>query len=248
MFMQKKLPFLLKKTSLFVLVAFSLLNISACSVQRLDDEMDRLKISLKDVRSQQAEQTTKISALEDEVRKITGNIQEIQYSTDQKIGRSIENLQGDVSLLRKRVPPPSIVPEAEFAKDEESLAGLPTELSGPVAQGLESLREGNFERALAYWDEALDLGAGTDWESLAMFWRAVTLEGLQRSSDAVQEYLTLVKRFPKYKRAPLALYRQASLLLRLGDKKVARLALTKLMSDYPKSAEAALAHQLIKDI
>ena len=116
---------------------FLILSFCSCSTQRLDDEIDHLKINLKDLRSIQAEQTTKISALEDEVRKITGSIQEVQYATDQKIGRSIEDLQGDVSLLRKRVPPPSIVPDAELAKDEEGLAGLPSELSGPVSQGLQ---------------------------------------------------------------------------------------------------------------
>jgi len=225
----------------------AIVSLCSCATQRLDDEIDRLKVSLKDLRSVQAEQTTKISELEDEVRKITGSIQEVQYATDQKLGRSIENLQGDVSLLRKRVPPPTIVPQEELAKDEESLSGLPSELSGPVAQGLQSLREGNFERALAFWDESLDLAVGTDWEAMTIFWRTITLEGLQKSPEAVQEYLNLVKRFPKYKRAPLALYRQGQLLLRLGDKKVARLSFIKLVSDYPKSPEADLARQELKN-
>ena len=232
------------KNSIFLI---SVISLCSCSTQRLDDEIDGLKASLKDLRAVQAGQTTKISELEDEVRKITGSIQEVQYATDQKIGRTIENLQGDVSLLRKRVPPPTIVPDAELAKDQEALSGLPTELSGPVSQGLQSLREGNFERALAFWDESLDLAVGTDWEPQAIFWRTVTLEGLQRSPEAVQEYLGLVKRFPKYKRAPLALYRQGQLLLRLGDKKVARLSFVKLVSDYPKSPEAELARQALKD-
>lgn len=234
--------------SLRIIAALSLFGLSACSTQKLEQDVENLQISLKDLRSLQADQTSKISALEEDLRKISGSIEEVQFATDQKIGRSIENLQGDVSLLRKRVPPPSIVPEAEFAKDEEGLGGLPSELSGPVAQGLQSLREANFERALAFWDESLDLAVGTDWEPLTLFWRTVTLEGLQRSPEAVQEYLSLVKRFPKYQRAPLALYRQGTLLQRMGDKKVSRLAFTKLIGDYPKSPEATQARQILSDL
>lgn len=235
------------KTLKILTCLFAAISFSACSIQRLEDDVDTLKAGLKDLRSVQAEQTTKISALEDELRRVTGSIQEVQYATDQKLGRTIENLQGDVSLLRKRVPPPSIVPESEFAEDEAALGALPSEMSGPVSEGLQSLREGNFERALAFWDEALDLATGTDWEAMAMFWRTVTMEGMGKTSESVQEYLTLVKRFPKYKRAPLALYRQGALLQRLGDQKVARLAFTKLVNDYPKSSEAGLAKQLLRE-
>lgn len=221
---------------------------TGCSIQHLEDDMDKLKAGIKDLRSVQAEQTLKIADLEEQVRRLSGNLEEVQYATDQKLGRSLESLQGDLSSLKKRVPPPSIVPEAQLVEDEQSVSALPSELVEPVSKGLESLRQGDFTRALSYWDDCLDQASGTDWESLPIFWRAVSLEGQSRPSDAIQEYLSFVKNFPRSSRAPVALFRQASLLVRLGDRKVAKITFTKLIADYPKSPEATQAKQLVKDL
>lgn len=234
----------MKKVSLLLLA----LTFTGCSIQHLEDDMEKLKLGIKDLRSVQAEQTLKIADLEEQLRRVSGSIEEVQYATDQKLGRSLETLQGDLSSLKKRVPPPAIVPEDQLLEDEQSISALPTEMVEPVTKGLESLRQGDFQRSLAYWDECIDLASGTDWEPLAVFWRAVTLEGLTRPSDAIQEYLGLVKSYPKSTRAPVALYRQANLLVRLGDRKVAKITYNKLVADYPKSPLAAAAKQAAKDL
>jgi TolA-binding protein len=230
-----------------LLISSSLLLIS-CSTQQLERDIEKLNSGLKDLRSIQAEQTLKISSLEDQVRQLSGSIEEVQYATDQKLGRTIESMQGDLSSLRKRVPPPSIVPENLLIQDEQSVSALPSELVEPISKGLEALRQGDFNRALAFWDESLDLAIGTDWEVLTQFWRAVCLEGLTRPSEAVQEYVAIIKRNPRSPRAPAALFRQATLLERLGDRKAAQITFNKLISDYPKSSEADVARKALKEL
>jgi len=64
----------------------------------------------------------------------------------------------------------------------------------------------------------------------------------------LRAYTEVATRFPKSNRAPTALYRQALVLVRLGDRKTATLSLRKLVDDYPKSPEAQMAKDKIKEL
>jgi TolA-binding protein len=57
----------------------------------------------------------------------------------------------------------------------------------------------------------------------------------------------VLAKFPKSGRAPLALLRQGSLMIRLGDAKTAKVVFKKLVADYPKSAEASRARERLKE-
>ena len=54
------------------------------------------------------------------------------------------------------------------------------------------------------------------------------------------EFYDVVTRYPKSDKAPAALWQQGMLFLRMGNSPDARLALSKLIKDYPASAEAGL--------
>jgi TolA-binding protein len=235
-----------------ILVNSTSLTLLACcgctgAIERLRSDVSRLEGSLSDLRTFQAEQTTKISALESQVRAISGRIDELEYSQKQKLGTVVDSLQTEVTTLKKRVPPPPIVPVAPLEEDEALLSRLPTELAEPIGQGLQALREGNFQKALTFWEDAVYLGSGTEWAALAMFWQGISLEGLGEPRKAMETYIALVGRFPKDHRAAMVLLREASLLVRMGDKKTAKLTLNKLLADYPRSAEAVQAKERLRE-
>jgi len=233
-------------------VGFSLTLLTLCgcaeSFEKLRRDISRLEGGLNDLRAYQAEQTTKISQLESQIRNISGRVDELEFAQNKRLGSALDSLKSDVSALRRRVPPPPIVPAQALEEDERQLERLPKELSEPAGEGLQALREGNFEKALSYWDEMLYLAGGTEWAPMAAFWRAVALDGLNEHKKALEVYHGLAMRFPKYYRTPLVLLREASLLIRMGDNKTAKLVLNKLLTDYPKSNEAAQARQRLKDL
>jgi len=217
------------------------------AIEKLGQRVGRVESSLADVRTFQAEQTSKLSTLESQLRSMSGRLEELEYAQRQK-SSSLDSLQSDISTLRKRVPPPPIVPAALLEEDENNVGRLPSELAEPIGEGLQLMREGNFEKARSFWDDAIYLGSGTEWAAMAMFWRGIALEGLNEQRKALETYLDIVARYPKYDRVPVVLLRQASVLIQLRDTKTARLTLNKLIADFPKSEQAGQARARLKDI
>ena len=111
---------------------------------------------------------------------------------------------------------------------------------------LQNIRQGKFTPAVGALEDAADSVHGTAQAPMVLFWLAVAQEGANANEEAVRRYIEITTRYPKSRRAPLALLRQASVMVRLGDAKTAKLSLKKLVSDYPKSEEAARAKEKLK--
>jgi len=235
-----------KCVSLLASVVF-LAQLTGC-VAGLEDDMRRMQRSLSDLRGVQAEQMTKISALEEEMRGANGRLEELNYSQDKKLGGAITSLQDSLSQIKRRVPPPSIVPQDLLDADQLAANNMPENVGISFTQALTSLREGNFERAQSYLSEVLDIANGGDVEAKALFWRAISFEGSENHKRALEDYIKLSSGFPRSTRAPLAMLRQSTLFVRIGDKQAAKLTLNKLVADYPKSDEVVEAKRRLKDL
>jgi len=236
-----------KKVTSAILLGLTSLSLVSCT-PGLEEDMLRMQKSLSNLRSVQADQTVKISALEEDVRKITGGLEELNYSQDHKLSGAITSLQDSLSQIKRRVPPPTIVPQDLLDADQLRASDLTPEVAASFTQGLSSLREGNFERAEPFFTEVLDVSNGGESEIKSLFWRAVTYEGLENHKRALEDYIKLSSNFPKSNRAPIAMLRQSSIFVRLGDTQAAKLTLGKLVADYPKSDEASEARRRLKDL
>jgi TolA-binding protein len=222
--------------------------LSACANQALEGDLRRVQTNLNDLRGFQAEQTTKIASLETEVRQLSGRLEELEFAQNKRLGSDLTDLKRDLTDLKRRVPPPPIVPAAVLENDERSASRMPPEISPIFSEAFQNLREGRFSDAESHLREALELSRGTEWAADSLFWLGVAQEGGNNNKDALQSYYAVAKEFPKGKKAALALLRQASVLVRLGDSKTARLTLNKLISDFPRTEEAARAKERLKDL
>lgn len=242
---------MLDKTSAkFGLMLISTLLLCSCGEQmtKIKQDMGKLTQSMSDIRNYQAEQTTQLESLRSEVRDLTGRLDMIEHSQTSRIGSDISNLKNDLTTLRRRVPPPKLVPEGPLEADEVLVSSLPDEVGRLLNDSLQNLREGNYEVAVPALRSALDESAGKDWSANILFWLGVAYDGLNDNRNALASYHEIVSRFGKNPRAPMALSRQASVFLRLGDKSSAKLTLKKLIADYPKSDEVALAKDRLKNL
>ncbi len=232
-----------------LLLAGSLLGFATgCVDNKLRMDVQRLSSDLEDSRAFQAEQTTKLSTLETDVRRISGRLDELEFQQNQKLGTALNSLKSDLTSLKRRVPPPPIVPVPELEADEAALESLPPELAAPMNDAFIALREGGFDRALQTLDDAMGLAIDTEWAPMVLFWKGVAMEGKNNPRGALEFYLAITTQHSKSERAAAALLRQGSVLIRIGDKKTARLVFNKLIADFPKSAEAARARDRLKDL
>ena len=222
--------------------------LSSCGIEALQNDVSRVQSSINDLRSFQAEQTTKISTLESELRQMSGRVEELEYAQNKRLGTDLNDLKRDVTELRRRVPPPAIGPASLLELDEARVGNMPQEVGSIFEQAFEALRAGKFEVSKERMMNAVVVAKGTELVADAYFWLAVSEDGLQNPKEALESYHELVSAFPKNRKAPLGLLRQASVFVKLGDNKVAKLTLNKLIADFPKSEEAKRAKERLKDL
>ncbi len=233
--------------SLLVLFPITL-SLASCSGGRLQSDLKQLERNVQDIRGFQAEQTNKIAALEVQVRELNGRLEELEYKQNRRIGTDLDTLRQDLSSIKSRIPPPSIVPAEILETDELRATSMPSEIASVLQPSLTNIREGKFDEAQNRLSEGLILSKATEWEADVLFWLGVANEGRNDSREALRSYVSVNGQFPKHRKAAPALLRQAAIFVKIGDSKTAKVTLKKLMADFPKSAEAAQARERLKDL
>ena len=220
--------------------------IAGCADNRA--QLSKMENSINDLRGYQADQTTQISALQNEIRRVSGRLDEIEYQQKTHVGSDLSSLKDDLTRLKTRVPPPAQVPLAPLEEDEALVGRLPAEVAKTFSDGLLKVREGAYNEAIPLFQQILDSTQPGDFTANVLFWSGVCYDGNEENRQSLSAYSDIVARFPKHARAPQALLRQSAALVRLGDSKTAKLSLQKLLQDYPKSTEAARARERLKDL
>jgi TolA-binding protein len=220
----------------------------ACSTQELSDKIAKLERNVTDLRSYQAEQTDTINAMDSQLKIVSGRLEEIEFSQNKRLGTDLSSLRDDLSSLKRRVPPPSIVPSSELEVDEVWANSLPAEPAQIFSDSLQRLREGKFTDALPLLQNVVEQLEGSDKAGVALFWQGVAYDGNLDDRGALRSYAEGVSRYPKSPRAPGSLLRQAQVLIRLEDRKAAALTLQKLVADYPRSPEGARAKEQLREL
>ena len=222
----------------------------ACApVDQLERDVRALERKLSDMRGQQSEQVTQISALETRVGELAGAVQELQHRQGgAQLGLAPE--ARPLAPVSAGPPlPPAIVPLATLEADEIFAAGLQRpNVARSFGEALALIRASNFDAALAALERARDQNMQDAGTAEILFWKGVCFDGIGDNRSAVGGYQELIASFPRHARTALGLLRQASVFVRLGDVATARLTLQKLIAEFPSSPEAAVARDRLREI
>jgi TolA-binding protein len=112
---------------------------------------------------------------------------------------------------------------------------------------LDGLATGDCSKALSRLG-SLSTSSSSPLADNALYWRARCSAAEGNPNEAVSSLRTLVSRYPKSDKAPAALWTEGQLLIRLGDVPGARVALAKLIRDYPSTTEATEARRKLKEV
>lgn len=210
---------------------------------KISSQVSRIETEISDLRDIQSEHTIAIEAVRDEIRQLLGRIERLEFGE-----RQVTGLRDDINAIRSRVPPPAIVPVRELESDESMISQLPYEEAQLFKNALEKIRNGGFTQSISLLRELQGRSHGASWGAQVSFWIGVSYDGLGAPRDALRFYHEAAVDYPKSERAPLALLREGSVFIRLGDNRSAELAFKKLISDYPRSQEAGVAKQRLRDL
>ncbi len=211
--------------------------------------ISQLQADIGDLRRLSAEQTSSIGSIQNDFRLLTGRVEQLEFSQERKLNSEVAGLQTELSNIRRRLPPPAVVPEIELEADEVIASRLGDEGGRLFSNALVLIRSSQFQEASDSLERAVQM-AEPDQPLVAyfIFWNAVCKDGLGDNKAALNLYFELINRFPKHPRTALALLRQGSVFIRLKDNDTAKLTFKKLIAEFPETTEAARARERLKDL
>jgi len=133
-------------------------------------------------------------------------------------------------------PRPKAAIDADWKREVAQDRAVASTTGGPerstYLSALDGLAQGDCSAALSRLG-ALSTSSSSPLADNALYWRARCAAAEGDSNGAVESLRALVSHYPKSDKAPAALWTEGQLLIRLGDVPGARVALAKLIHDYP---------------
>jgi TolA-binding protein len=243
----------------------------------LHDDVDRLRVDLLRVEQEvQGSRSALLTEIQATDRRTIQTLTEIQRSVARlgtrldDLGRETGQLQGRVDELRRRVdtlalqfetvgvpagPGPSAAPAPPTVAQQPRPAPPGTHASDLYQTAYIDFTRGNYNLAIAAFQEYIRLYPGTPLAEKAQYWigeshfslaKAHQAKGesdraVQSLERAVQEFRKVVVVYPRGDRVPAALYKEALALVELGQLQLAEARLQFLLDQFPSTEEAAQA-------
>lgn len=243
----------------FVLILISLV-LASCISTRTSDDISSLKRSVDNLRSYQLDYQSNMDKMTEEVQKLKGRVEELEHYTEElrtnrgssMTGTDLQvqpELIGDVASdkIIKGSGLNAIVPEDILSEDEVFASKQSIEFGREMLEMIENIKGNKFREALAIINDLMTIAQG-EQQARVLFWQGICSDAIGNNKDALIAYNSLLTTYKNHPRAPMALYNQALVFLRLKDKNAAKLSLQKLMNEYPKSAYYQKAAEKMKDI
>jgi len=190
----------------------------------------------------------RLARLETEVgiRGATAGVAATSTETTEAGGVVVEE-ETEVAAVEELVPPPVTESPDEWRREisqEQAAAGAAGTPDGAEYQRImDSVASKDYGRAAAELDAFAAKNKGSRLADNATYWAARCHARRGDQDQAISKYYDVVTRYPKSDKAPAALLQQGNLFIQMGDVPDARLALAKLIRDYPASEEAKQARQ-----
>jgi tol-pal system protein YbgF len=233
---------------------------------------------LSAVNSNQAEMMVEIDQLKEELRGLSGRIEDIERIMKNTVEKDLsaqDAIQADLAKLTEISQ--KLEQMETVLKQQQEYLGLealntkedvqeeqgtmesaseqePAEVDQQTEEGemynsaLSLYREENYEQASEDFKKFLNLYPKSDLSDNAQFWIGECLMALKQYEQAILAYQEVITKYPKGNKVPNALLRQAIAFLEINDKTSSKLLLRKVIKEFPNSSEAKIAQTKLKTI
>lgn len=242
-----------------VMLALSLLAFSASSRALFsDDEARRAVLELRKADEAQAAKFSDLNARVDQLSRslleLNSQIEQLRSDLAQQRGqnevlmrdlaetqRQQKDLQQGVNERVGRLEPQQIT------LDGKTFTAEPDE-KRYFDEALATLREGNFDTAIAGLSTLLKRYPSTGYKESALYWLGNAQYGKRDYKSALTSFRTLLGNYPQHAKAPEAQLSIASCQVELKDQKGARRSLDELVKNYPASEAAQAARERLASL
>jgi len=287
----------MKSTVIVNLVFFLLLSgcVSQNEVASLDTRMSELEIRNAEAKKKNAalksglqsrekeEQAlrhlsaslrAKVNALNEEIRALSGRIEELEHLLNRQEQMDAEGVKAEADRLDKLSKSTKTNDERIYRIEQylnfeltatKEATKRPTEKTVtkiiPAGRTKEELTEdqiyrtakqafdqGDSDAARKKFQELIEKFPKSERADNAQFWIGEIYYREKWYEKAILEYQKVIENYPKGNKVPASLLKQGLAFLNLGDKKNSRLILEELIKKYPKSNEAQIAKGKVKSL
>ncbi len=236
---------------------------------KLDEYRKTREQSDKELRSKTAGQNANIDQLQEEIRILSGRLEETQYLLKQKImafeelsekrENKLETIDKTTNLNKDRIA--RLEQYLNFESTEPGQKPKPVSDTTPTKQVKKRASEddvylsakkaydkGDFNAARKGFQEFIKQYPKSKNADNAQFWIGEIYYREKWYEKAILEYQKVIETYPKGNKVKASLLKQGFAFSNLGDKANARLILSELIKKYPKSNEAKIAKRKLKGI
>ena len=219
--------------------------------------------SEKSLRTNYASINVGMDNLQQEVRALSGRIEEIDYQINRQhqesdpITKKVDELSISMAKMeqrvmqleqylsldgnRKSVP---VKPDSGSAKGGGKAASSDLQMYQDAKAAYDN---GELDKARQGFALLIKTFPKSEHVDNAQFWIGESYYREKWYEKAILEYQTVLEKYPKGNKVPAAMLKQGMSFLKIGDKSNARLILKELQKNYPKSNEARIASQKLKE-
>jgi tol-pal system protein YbgF len=235
--------------------------------RRRDDFAKNREATEQALRQQSATTRAQIDEIREEMRVLTGRIEELEHSmrqqrpvnetSDKPIEDRLARLEEAGNQNSQRLsrieqvlklepmvagskPESRIKPEAPAAK-----APSETELYNKAKQAFD---QGNMAAARKGFEDLILNFPNSQNADNAQFWIGETFFREKQYEKAILEYQKVIEKYPKGNKVPAALLKQGYAFQSLGDKVNSRLIFEELVRKHPNTSEAKAASDKLKEM
>jgi len=230
--------------------------------KELESKLSEYGTDDKNLRSKTASQSAMIDSLREEIRVLSGRLEETEYFLKQKIqafeksseaiDKTTDSNKNRIAHLeqylnfestasgQKSMPDPGKTSETQV-KNQLSEDGI-------YQSAKQAYDQGNFEAAREGFNKLITQYPTSKNADNAQFWIGEIYYHEKWYEKAILEYQKVIEIYPKGNKVQASLLKQGFAFLNLGDKSNARLILSELIKKYPKSNEAKIADRKLKGL
>lgn len=240
--------------------------------KRMKTDLDTIgknrQSSEQNLRTQVAQMNANMANLQEDVRLLTGRVEELEYSikrrasgddtTGKKYDERLDEMSLSLSKLDQRliqleqylnVDGRNAQPSAGAKPGDEAAAPAASDDSEKTLyeKARQAYDNGEMDKSRQLFQELIKKYPKSSNADNAQFWIGESYYREKWYERAILEYQTVIEKYPKGNKVPAAMLKQGLALLQIGEKSSARLILQELVDKYPDTSASKIAAKKLKE-
>ena len=197
----------------------------------------------------------KVAEIEDRIQNTQGGIEQSGYRLEQ-LAQQLTQARRDIDDLRARIASLQTAPTGPAATGGPSMSEVnvpsqPAPSADPMQTYQAAYRDyqrGNFDLAIEGFQEFIGSNATSDLADNAAYWIGESLFSQKKYREAIAQFDSVVSKYPRSDKVPGSLLKKGYAYINIGEKAQGVVQLQYVLHEHPKSQEAALARQKLKQL